>query len=210
MDSFSSRGRMLLHLSLTAVLLGYWLIWLPGPAAGLQLIGLEMGEWVKFLPEVRGGQVSAGRDLFYLPPITLGLMVAMLTAGWPRRWQTRAVRGLAVLVAWLAFPSLDALRFEPRSEWLLRLLWISLVLLVAVGIQGVKGWPAAAIPLLLCFIALIGAILPTWAYLEMRPAIANALARPVGFGPGFWLNGVGHGVAAALFWAEWQRGRVAK
>lgn len=197
--SLSPRQQTSLYASLTAILLAYWLVWMPGPVAGLQLIGLEMGEWVKFLPEVRAGQISAGRDLFYLPPVLLGLLVALITVGWPHRWQIWFVRLVAIAVGWLAFPSLDAIRFEPHSEWLLRLVLVGMVVLVAVGSYGLKGKIAAALPPLLAVIALAGAILPAWAYLAMRPAIINALARPVGFGPGFWLNGLGFGVAAAVF-----------
>lgn len=201
--TLSPRQQTLLYLSFTAILLGYWLVWMPGPVAGLQLIGLEMGEWVKFLPQVRAGQISAGRDLFYLPPVLLGLLLALLTANWPNRWPTWVVRVLAILVAWLAFPSLDAIRFEPRSEWLLRLVWVGVVALVALGSGLMRGKVAAAfLPLLLTLIAIAGMVLPAWAYLVMRPAIAQALAQPVGFGPGLWLNGVGFGVAAAIFLSQ--------
>lgn len=198
----SPRRQALLYLSFTAILLGYWLIWLPGPVAGLQLIGLEMGEWVKFLPEVRAGQISASRNLFYVPPLLLGLLMAFSTAHWPNRWQTWLVRLLAVAVAWLAFPSLDAIRFEPRSEWLLRLVMIGVVMAVAVGSHWLRRRFAAALPIILTSLALAGALLPTWAYLAMRPAIMNALARPVGFGPGLWLNGIGFMIAAAIFLSQ--------
>ena len=198
--TLSPRQQTILYLSFTAILLGYWLVWMPGPAAGLQLIGLEMGEWVKFLPPVQAGQISASRNLFYLPPILLGLLLVFTTVNWPNRWPTWVVRGLAILVSWLAFPSLDAIRLEPWSEWLLRLVLVGVVALVAVGTHWLKGrFAAAYTPLLSAFIALAGVVLPTWAYLAMRPAIAQALARPVGFGPGFWLIGVGFAVAAAIF-----------
>ncbi|MBP7998996.1 MAG: hypothetical protein KA314_06495 [Chloroflexi bacterium] len=199
------RQQTLLHVSLTAILAAYWLVWMPGPGAGLQLIGLEMGEWVKFLPEVRAGQISAGRDLFYLPPITAGLLLALSTVGWPHRWPTWLVRGLAVLVSLLAFPSLDAIRFEPRSEWLWRLGLVGLVVMgvgVTPWLNGRRGKAAAAFTILLSLIAIAGAVLPVWAYLVMRPAISHALTRPVGFGPGFWLNMGGHGVAAAVLLAS--------
>ncbi len=197
--TLSPRQQTILHLSFTAILLGYWLVWMPGPVAGLQLIGLEMGEWVKFLPQVQAGQINVSRNLFYLPPILLGLLLALTTVNWPTRWPTWVVRGLAILVSWLAFPSLDAIRFEPQSEWLLRLVLVGMVALVAIGTHWLKGRFVAAWPPLLTLIAVAGVVLPTWAYLAMRPAIALALARPAGFGPGFWLNMVGFGVAAAVF-----------
>lgn len=184
-------------LAATAILLAYFLPWLPHPAVGLRLIGLEMGEWVKFLPQVQSGEVVAGRNLFYLPPITLGLMLALWTAGWPNgRWQTWLMRGLAVFVSLLAFPALEAIRDEPNSEWVLRLSLIGGVALVA-ALSGLGGRLPAILPwLFIAVLALLGAALPTWAYLAVRPVIADWLRAPIGIGPGVWLNLVGHlGVA---------------
>jgi hypothetical protein len=81
-----------LWLAFTMILAGYLMVWLPQPVVGLSLMGLEMGEWVKFLPQVQAGSLP-DRNLFYLPPITLSLMMIIWTAGWPnRRWQTWAAR----------------------------------------------------------------------------------------------------------------------
>lgn len=198
----SAYGRY--YLGLALILVGYFLPWLPNPAAGLSFIGLEIGEWVKFVPQVQMGEVTPGRDLFYLPPITLGLILALLTAGWPnRRWQTWAMRGLAVLVSLLAFPSLDAIRFEPASEWRVRLLLVGLVMLVALlsGVLGAPGRGRRFIPYLIALVALLGASLPTWAFLAMLPAIRTLLG-PVAAGPGLWLNLAGHLWIAGLALAQ--------
>ena len=40
----------------------YFMVWMPNQAAALSILGQELGEWVKFLPEVRTGQVSLGRN----------------------------------------------------------------------------------------------------------------------------------------------------
>ncbi|MEJ2749224.1 MAG: hypothetical protein P8183_15165 [Anaerolineae bacterium] len=110
---------MLLLVGLTAVFTAYFLVWLPGPAAGLQFIGVEIGEWIKFLG------VGTGRNWFYVPPVTLGLMLVLTTLTWPpHRWQNWAMRGLGVVVSLLAFPAIGAIRFEAASEWQLRLLMI--------------------------------------------------------------------------------------
>lgn len=182
------------YLGLALILVGYFLPWLPNPAAGLSFIGLEIGEWVKFVPQVQMGEITPGRDLFYLPPITTGLILALLTAGWPnRRWQTWAMRGLAILVSLLAFPSLDAIRFEPASEWQARLLLVGLVMLVALlsSVLGTPGRGRRLIPYLITLVALLGASLPTWTFLAMLPAIRTLLG-PVAAGPGLWLNLAGH------------------
>jgi hypothetical protein len=196
----------LFPLAVTGIVLAYFLVWLPQPVVGLSFIGLEMGEWVKFIPQVQSGEVLPGRNLFYLPPVTSGLMLAFWTADWPnRRSRTWLARGLAVLCGLLAFPALEAIRYEPGSEWQLRLGMVGLVV-VGAGLSPLlrllPGPWADAVPWgLVTVLALIGSILPTWAYLAIRPAAAGLLGEQVGIGPGVWLNLGGHflaGMAALL------------
>ena len=181
----------------TAILIGYLMVWLPQPVVGLSFTGVELGEWVKFLPEVRAGEIAPGRNLFYLPPITLALMMILWSAGWSgRRWQTWALRGLAVLVALLAFPALEALRFEPVGEWILRLGLVTLVVIMAILSSATDGLVKE--PLVrgswigIVLLALIGLLLPTWAYLSVRPVVSNLFRGEVGIGAGVWLNAAGH------------------
>jgi hypothetical protein len=194
--------QLLIKVGFTAIFIGYLLVWLPQPVAGLSFIGVEIGEWVKFLPQVRSGEIVPGRDLFYLPPITLGLMMILWTAGWPnRRWQTWVMRALAVLVALLAFPALEAIRFEPAGEWLLRLLLAAFVFVVAM-LFPLTGWlPRDAVIrgswLVIMLLGLLGLLLPTWVFLAMRPAISELFRGEVGIGAGVWMNAAGH--LAVLF-----------
>lgn len=179
----------LLLAGLTAVFTAYFLVWLPGPAAGLQFIGVEIGEWIKFLG------VGMGRNWFYLPPITLGWMLALVTLTWPpRRWQNWVMRGLAMVVSLLAFPAVEAMRFEAASEWRLRLLLIGSVALAAVLTGVAERWalPGRLPWLLLVVVGIVGAVFPFWFYLQVRPLVSQAVGLPVSIGPGVWLNGVGH------------------
>lgn len=179
-----------LLIGFTAVFLAYFLVWLPGPGAGLQFLGFELGEWIKFLG------VGMARNLFYLPPITLGLMLALWTALWAPRWQTWTARAVAVAVSLLALPAVQAVLDEPRSEWLLRLLLIGLVLAAALASHWLGRWPRI-VWLLLLLLALCGAIFPTWQYWAIRPLVAHWLQKPVGVGAGVWLNAAGHLLLAA-------------
>lgn len=181
---------------ITAVVLGYFLVWMPHQSVALSLIGLDISEWLKFLPQMQSGQLP-NRNLFYLPPITAGLMLALLTAGWSNgRWQTWGARATAVVISLLAFPSLDAIRFEPASEWQLRLVMIGVVVVVA-GATAVLGrWPRL-VRLLLFIVALAGAVLPLYAYLAVRPVVAALLGEPIGIGLGLWLNTAGHLIVLA-------------
>ena len=188
-----NQSQMFLAVALTAVFTGYFAVWLPGPAAGLRFIGVELGEWIKFLG------VGLGRNWFYLPPITLGLMLAVMTLTWENgRCQNWLIRGLAVTVSLLALPAVAAIRFEPASEWRLRLALIGLVLLAALLTGFLERVTPLRLPwLLLALLGLLGAIGPTWFYLTIRPLVSQVLALPVGIGLGVWLNGLGHlGVTA--------------
>lgn len=197
----------LLFVGLTVILAGYLMVWLPGPSAGLQLIGIEVGEWIKFLG------IGAGRNWFYLPPIVIGLTLALLAATWPNgRIQTWMARGLAIAAAMLAIPALAAIQLEPPSEWLARLLAIALVGVVAfAGAIPSQRWRDSDwIWLLVVAVALAGAIVPTVQYLIVRPAAEASLLRPVGVGVGVWLNAIGSLLVAAVALAEISRKRQTK
>lgn len=180
--------------SLTLILLAYLLVWLPYPAAGLSLLGVELGEWIKFLPGVRSPQTPASRNWFYLPPITLAWLILLWSAPWPaRRWQTWLARGLALGVSLLSLPALEVIRDEPSAEWRVRLAWIGLV---ALGSCTAAWWGPRLAPRWFIWgmapVALAGAWLPTWAYFALRPVVEVAVGIPVGVGPGVWLNLLGH------------------
>lgn len=190
-------AQLLIRIGFTAIFVGYLMVWLPQPLAGLSFIGIEIGEWVKFLPPVRSGEIGPERNLFYLPPIILALMMILWTARWSnRRWQTWVMRGLAVLVAMLAFPALEAIRYEPISEWLLRLLLLALVFVSAIVLLLTERLPEVttgrAAWFAIMFLGLLGLVLPTWAYLAIRPAVSELFRGEVGVGPGVWLNAAGH------------------
>lgn len=199
MNALSPRVRdtslILLFLGLTAIFVGYFQIWLPGPAAGLQIIGIEMGEWIKFLG------VGPRRDLFYLPPIVAGLVISLLASTWPNdRWQTWVARGVAVAVALLSFPAIASIQFEPSSEWLLRLGLIGFVVVVtALGALLPKRAVASPWPwLLMTIVALLGAILSTIQFFAIRPIVEEILRRSIGIGLGVWLNVTGSLVVAIV------------
>ena len=165
----------------------------------MQLIGIEIGEWIKFLG------VGPRRNLFYLPPIVLGLALALLAATWPnKRPQTWVARGLAVAVALLSFPAVAAIQLEPRSEWLLRLLLIGMVAAVSIiGAVVAARAPGSPWPwLLMTAVAVTGAILPTLQYVAVRPVVEEIMRRSLGIGPGVWLNAAGCLMVAAMALTE--------
>ena len=179
-----------LFLAFTAVLAGFLTTWYRHPAVGLSLIGLDISEWIKFLPQLQAGQV-VNRNWFYLPPILLGMLIALTSAGWSnRRWQTWVMRLLAIAVSLLAFPAIEAIRFEAASEWRIRVLWIGVVVAVALAAAVLGRWPRI-VWLVMLLVAAVGVILPTYAYVAVQPHINSLLTAG---GAGWQLGRVGMGV----------------
>jgi hypothetical protein len=187
--------QMLLKLGFTAIFIGYLNVWLLGPGVGLSFLGIEMGEWFKFLG------LGARRDLFYLPPITLSLMLLIWTITWSRQgWQAWFMRAIAVLISLLAFPAIEDISGPVREQYTLRVVLIGVVVLVAVlsGFWRPTGKRKRLPWLLLALLGLIGAFLPTWIYLIVRPFASQIMGVPISIGVGVLLNGVGHLLVTAV------------
>lgn len=101
--AMSTLLRWLLPLSTLLTLAGYFGPWVPHRVAGLVVTGLDLGEYVKFLPVVRGGQVTLWREGFYLPLVTVSFALSLaafrpqLRYGWPMRALLLLVAGVAAL-----------------------------------------------------------------------------------------------------------------
>ncbi|HSH01458.1 MAG TPA: hypothetical protein VLL52_02995 [Anaerolineae bacterium] len=190
---------------LTAVFIAYFLPWQPHEAAGLRLIGWEIGEWVKFLPQVQSGEVGINRDWFYLPPVTLGLCLILLTANWSNwRWQTWVQRGLGVGLSLLAVPAWEVIRGEPSHQWRPRLIAIGVVMLMGVIVMTGRRWPDWLGRSMLLVTAIVGTILPVWAYWGVRPAVSYWLQTDIGVGSGVWLHLVGFIVVIITVIVSWR------
>ena len=187
----SDRRLTWLFFALTLVLAGYFMEWLSHAGAGLSYTGLEIGEQAKFLSQVRSGEIVPGRSLFYVPPISVGLIIVLTSSRWPDyRWQTWVARGLGPGIALLAFPAFEALGTE-SAEWLWRVVLIGLVFALAIAspllnrIRPARFWAIVGV------IAFLGAVMPAWVFLEVRAAYSVVLQQSLGVGLGFWLNTVG-------------------
>lgn len=191
-----------LVVGIVAVFLGYLSVWIPGPAAGLQFIGVEVGEWLKFLG------VGRIRNIFYLPPFTLGAAMVLYSVDWSnRRWQSWVWRGLGVGVSLLAFPAFEDLMGGSRADYLPRIWMIVTVALLAIGVtifsvfeldKRVRGlfFVATAV------IAIVGAILPFWLFQDLQPTLTLIIGNNIRPGFGVWLNSVGHIALAAAAVAQ--------
>ena len=96
LDTKDSRAWFLIGVALALV--GYWGPWVNHKTAALVLSGLDMAEFVKFLPEVRAGTEPMLRELFYLPLLAAALCLALIGSNRPWRYPLWA-RGIMVIIA---------------------------------------------------------------------------------------------------------------
>ena len=95
-------ARFLLPIGGLLTLIGYFGPWVDHPVAGLVIMGLDLGEYVKFLEPVRSGAVTIWRAGFYLPLLAVSLIFslhafdAQLRYGWPMR---AVLLGIAIVAA---------------------------------------------------------------------------------------------------------------
>ncbi|RLC69975.1 MAG: hypothetical protein DRI52_07915 [Chloroflexi bacterium] len=182
-------------LGILLALVGYWGPWVDHQTAALVLSGLDMSEYVKFLPEVREGSVRVFRELFYLPPLAAALCLALLVGRlWPR--YPLAVRvimlSLAVGLCIVVLPPypfvLHALAsVELRGQFILAVLCLGLI----AAFPLYRHLPSLLANLILIALALLGAIPAVAQFFAIRPALDRAYGWPVQVGWGLWVMVVG-------------------
>ncbi len=199
----------LLILALVAGLAGYFGPWVPHKAAGLVVIGLDLAEYVKFLPAVRSGALHIEREIYYLP-LFVASVAASLLAG-----RRSLAGGLRVLCALAAIPlALFMLPPAWRPDTLMqpeyRLQTLAILFCVIVWFPGLlvtRFVPDRIILGLLAVLCVAAAIGPFWAFLQIRPEIANLYRQPLPIGWGAWLTLLAYLFAAVVCLEEMLRRR---
>ena len=198
--------RWLLPLSVLAVLAGYLGPWVDHPVAGLAILGLDLGEYVKFLTPVRSGAVSLWREGFYLPllaaSLTGSLMAFRRELAYP--WAVRALLLAAAVVAALnLLPPAWTPQRMLTPEFQQQALWLALCLgamLISPFLALVPRWLAAV---LVAGLSLAALVLPPWQFFQVLPAIAELYNHPLAPGWGLFVMALGLGglFAAAVLLA---------
>jgi hypothetical protein len=74
----------------------------PHRAAGLIVLGLDLAEYVKFLPQVSGGQIWLAREQFYLPLVAASLSCSLIASRGVLPRPVRWILGLGAIPLALA------------------------------------------------------------------------------------------------------------
>lgn len=194
---------LLIILAGAAGLAGYYGPWVGHRAAGLIIIGLDLAEYVKFLPQVASGQIGIQREVFYLP-LVAGSATASLLAS--RRylptWLRWALALAAVPLALAMLPPAWSPGLLRLGEFRIQILAIGVCLALIPGIALTRYLSDWLVLVIIALLALLAAIGPAWAFLQVRGAIAQVYRQDPPLGWGFWIGLLGFLGEAFLAIAE--------
>ena len=183
---------------------GAFLPWIWHQSVALQLTAPGLAEFVKFLPQVRTGQVEIERLFFLMPPflamLALPLFAANRTLGLPV-WLGWLMR-LAVIPLALAGLSpvwTPAILIAPEFRLQTLLAVVALGLTLAAPL--LESVPLKLLAGLLIIAGLAALVLPYWQFSLVRADIAAAYQQPVSLGWGWWLT-VG-GLVLSMIGGAW-------
>jgi hypothetical protein len=183
------------------IAVGYWGPWVPAAAAGLRVLGLDLAEYVKFIAEVRSGQIALTREIFYLPLIALSLSLSLLAhqpalrlPGWAR-WTLNLLAAPAAL-AMLPPAWTPALLAEPEfiKQSVAIAVCLALALLSWPLLRRLPAWAAAAAILILAGLAVFP---PLVAFSSLAPALDAIYGQVLPAGRGLWQMPLGFALLAA-------------
>jgi hypothetical protein len=153
-------------------------------AAGLNLSADDLGEWIKFLPAWKSGQLPVMRELFYLPiwvtSIGLGLMAGRIKS-W--RWKL-AVLALSLLLVLTPLPKYPELLSAFREPEFMLTFWATvaaLLLSVAFTFFG-ERLPDRVEATLWIVIGIAAALFAPWMFGRAMPDIDRLYHYSIGWG----------------------------
>jgi hypothetical protein len=176
--------RYLLWLALFLIGVGYFGPWVWHKAAALNLSADDLGEWIKFLPVWKSGQLPVLRELFYLPiwltSIGLGLMAGRIKS-LPWKLVVLALSLVLVLTPLPKYPELLGAFREP--EFMLAF-WgtvLALLLSAAFTFFGAR-LPERVEASLWIALGIAAALFAPWMFGRAMPDIDRLYRYSIGWG----------------------------
>lgn len=191
--------RVLLPVGWALATLGFFGPWIAHKTAGLTLSGVDMGEFVKFLPGALDGTVPVYRQLFYLPPAAICVSVALL-ANSRRLLLPRVVRAFAIVIAVPVSLQLLPPAWSPSSllapEFRLQTMVLGACWMLLAGSWLLAGLAPWLTGLLSALLSLAAFALPLWQYLTVKLPIDAVYGTPPSTGWGLPVCLVGLSIMA--------------
>ncbi len=172
------------------ILTGYFGAWVAHPVAGLVVTGLDLAEYVKFLPSIIDGGVRLWRQGFYLPLVVVSLSCSLLSYR-DYYGYTFIVRLALILLGFVAALNMLPPAWTPSllltDEFKLQTAAIGLCTLLLVSSPVLRYFPPFAVYVSLSAIALFATWFPVTDFLSVLPDITDLYNQPVHIGWGVYL-----------------------
>lgn len=165
--------------------------WIWRESVALQLTAPGLAEFVKFLPEIRTGQVQVERLYFLLPlflaMLALPIVVENRTLALP--WLVRITLRIAVIpFALISLSPVWTPAILAAPEFRLQTILAVAAILLAVVAPLFRGLPLRALIMLLIAGNMVALILPAWAFNLIQLSISEVYREPISLGWGWWLT----------------------
>ncbi len=196
----SSAAAMLLPLGWLLATVGYYGPWIAHTTAALTLSGVDMGEFVKFLPGIQDGLVEITRQLFYLPAFSVAVSVALLVGSQQLRfpWLLRVpMLLLAVLSSLQLLPPAWSPSSLVSAEFRLQTMALCICWLLLASFWLLGRLPLSLAALVSAVLSAAAMGLSAWQFFLARLDISSVYGFQVSIGWGFPLCMAGLAVVAA-------------
>jgi hypothetical protein len=193
----------LLPIGLVMALAGYFGPWVDHPVAGLVITGLDLGEYVKFLPVVREGTVTIWRAGLYAPLVAISA-AALFAAyrvdlGYPW-WMRVPLLALAAVAAFNLVPPAWTPTRLLEPEFRLQTATLLLLLCGLAFAPFLALLPRVFVTALVTLLAITALVAPTHAFFQVLPAIQGLYNQPLTAAWGMWLMVLGLSVVVVSYW----------
>jgi hypothetical protein len=201
-------NRWLLSIALLLTLGGYFGPWVNHPVAGLVITGLDLGEYVKFLPVVRDGTVVLWRPGFYAPLVAASaaaLLAAYRDDFGYRVWVRYPLLAIALIAAFnLVPPAWTPTRLlEPEFRWQTTSLILLLASIAVSPFLALPPRPIAAT--VVTTLAVVAIIAPLHGFFQILPAVSELYRQPLNAAWGPWCMTIGLILLAVAYWLPHSR-----
>jgi hypothetical protein len=184
-------------------LIGYFGPWVPHNIAGLKVTGIDLGEYVKFVPQNPSEKFTLPREVYYLPLLAGSLLASLIASRRSLPPASRVFLGLSAIPLALAIlpPAWSPAQLR-LPEFQNQVFSIIFCLLMIPSLLVTRFLPTRLVLGISAILTLAAAVVPAWAFLQVLPEIGDLYRAALPYGWGAIANLIGFTLTALIALAE--------